>query len=71
MITVLIAAALIVSAAGNAVMGIMIVRFCSFADALLRMIPEYRERGTVGTPRIYSPYIYSPYEDKRDKLKED
>lgn len=64
MITVMIAAALIVSAAGNAVMGILLVRSCSFADTLLRMIPEYRERGTEGTPRIYSPY-----EDKNDKLK--
>lgn len=56
MITVIIAAALVVSAAGNVVLGIVLHRNCVLLDAVLRMIPDYRERGSVGTPRIFSPY---------------
>lgn len=67
MITVMIAAALIVSAAGNAVLGIVLHRNCVLLDAVLRMIPDYRERGSVGTPRIFSPYEDKKFKESGDK----
>lgn len=52
--TAILIAALCVSAAGNAVLGVTAYLQTRTMSAVLRLIPEYRERATAGTARIWS-----------------
>lgn len=55
-VTAVLVIALTLSAAGNAVLGITVWHGQRTIRDVLRCIPEYRERATEGTARVYSPW---------------
>lgn len=65
--TVIAVLALAFSAAGNAVLGVAVWQSHRTVREVLRCIPEYRERATEGTARVYSPWS----DPRRQRREED
>lgn len=65
--TAVLIAVLCVSAAGNAVLGAAAYLQARTVSDLLRTLPEYRERATGGTARIYSRWNALQHPERREE----